>query len=175
MNGWKKYIVLPALAAVVAVLLAACGGTSSSSSAPAGSSGAKTVSVKSIDGVGNVLVDAKGAALYSPDQEANGMVLCTGACTSFWTPLTLHADQSKPSSSGDLGGKLGIVHRPNGARQVTFAGKPLYTFVEDTKPGTVKGNGFVDNFGGTRFLWHVAATAGEVTQTTSSSSGGYGY
>jgi hypothetical protein len=31
-----------------------------------------TVSARVVDGVGTVLVDAHGAALYTPDQEADG-------------------------------------------------------------------------------------------------------
>ena len=68
--------------------------------------------------------------------------------------------------------------------QVTFEGHPLYTFAEDTKAGSVSGNGVSDSFGGKSFTWHVAST-GHVstnsssgssnTGSTSSSGGGYGY
>jgi hypothetical protein len=34
--------------------------------------------------------------------------------------------------------------RPDAKRQVAFHGAPLYRFVQDTKPGQVKGNGFKD-------------------------------
>jgi hypothetical protein len=59
---------------------------------------------------------------------------------------------------------------------VTFDGKPLYSFVQDS-PGKVTGNGFSDSFGGTNFTW-TAATAGGApsnsggTTTTSGSNGG---
>ena len=39
---------------------------------------------------------------------------------------------------------LSTVKRPDGRRQVAYKGGPLYTFVEDKKPGDMKGNGFKD-------------------------------
>ena len=50
-----------------------------------------------------------------------------------------------------------------GGSQVTFGGKPLYTFVQDS-PGQVTGNGVTDSFGGTSFTWTVAST-GQVSST----------
>ena len=62
-----------------ALALAACG-SSSNSESPARSSpgGGETVSVQSVDGVGDVLVDADGKALYASDLEAGGKVKCVG-------------------------------------------------------------------------------------------------
>jgi predicted lipoprotein with Yx(FWY)xxD motif len=76
-------------------------------------------------------------------------------------------------------GTLGVVMRPDGTKQLTEGGKPLYTFVEDTST-TVKGNDFTDNFGGTHFTWRAVVAQGTAsapsTPTTSSSGGsGYGY
>ena len=45
-----------------------------------GASSGATVSVKRLGAAGTVLVDAKGRALYSNDQERGSMVLCVGAC-----------------------------------------------------------------------------------------------
>ena len=47
--------------------------------------------------------------------------------------------------------KLGSIKRPEGGRQVTYHGRPLYTFVEDHGPGKANGEGFKDV--GT---WHAA-------------------
>ena len=38
--------------------------------------------------------------------------------------------------------------RPDGSRQVTFDGRPLYRFAEDSDAGTVTGNGIADSFDG---------------------------
>ena len=143
-----------------AVALAACGSSgsygSNGSPATASSGGAAAVAVKNVDGVGNVLVDSSGRALYSPDQEASGKVLCTGACTTFWMPLAA-ADGTPTAAAGVA--QLGVIDRPDGTKQVTAAGKPLYTFTEDS-PGEVKGNGFADAFGSQHFTWHAASPVG---------------
>jgi len=162
--------------ATAAVILAACGssgsGGSSGSPATASNGAATTVVVKSVGGVGNVLVDSSGRALYSPDQEANGTILCTGACTSFWMPLT--ADGTPTAATGVA--QLGVIDRPDGTKQVTAAGKPLYTFTEDS-PGEVKGNGFSDAFGSQHFTWHAVlasgTAAGGATTSPGATSSGY--
>jgi predicted lipoprotein with Yx(FWY)xxD motif len=162
-----------------AVILAACGSSgysgSSSTAAPAASAG--TVSVKQVDGVGNVLVDSTGKALYSPEEEASGKVLCTGACTSFWMPLA--AGDGTPVAAPGVG-NLGVIDRPDGTKQVTAGGKPLYTFSEDS-PGNVKGNGFTDDFGSQHFTWHAVLANGTTAGSSGSGTGGgttppsYGY
>ena len=137
-------VIVIVAAAAVAIAVAATGGDSGSS----GSSGA-TVSAKRIGGA-SVLVDTKGHALYRSDQERNGMVLCTGACLSFWQPLTV----SGTPNGSSLPGKLAVVRRPDGGRQVTYDGRLLYAFKLD-RPGKVTGDGFKDAFGGRKFTWHV--------------------
>jgi predicted lipoprotein with Yx(FWY)xxD motif len=157
---------------VLALAAAACGSSSGGAASGSTSSGSATmVSVKHVDGVGNVLVDSKGDALYSPMQEAGGKVLCTRSCTSIWLPLTT-SGSAKPTGTSDVIAKLGTLDRPDGAVQVTYQGKPLYTFVEDTSPGTVTGNGFQDQFGGQQFTWRVASI-GAVSSTGTSTGRGY--
>ena len=182
MKNIRTYTTLTALTAAVVLILTACGGSSNSSSgasAQPSSNAVRTVSVGDVNGVGDVLVDAKSMALYAANQEAGGKIVCTESCTTIWEPLTLAAGQAKPSGSGDLGGKLGVMKRPDGARQVTFDGRLLYRFAEDSAPLMVTGNGFSDTFDGKSFTWHVATPTGVSTSssnsTSGSSSGGYSY
>ena len=156
-------VVAVALIIGIAIAIASTGGSDKSSPAPASKPSGATVSVQNISGAGNVLVDAKGEALYANDQEKNGMALCDGACLSFWTPLTV----SGAPKGDSVGGKLGVATRPDGSKQATFNGKLLYTFYLD-KPGKVSGDGFDDAFGGQKFTWHVQHAHG------STSSGGSG-
>jgi predicted lipoprotein with Yx(FWY)xxD motif len=157
-----------ALAVGIAIAIAAtgCGGGGKGSSSPSasGSTAGATISAKQVGRMGNVLVDSEGMALYANDQETGGMVLCDGACLSFWTPLTVSGSTPRGDS---LIGKLGVVKRPDGDSQVTFNGKLLYTFYEDS-PGQVGGDGFDDAFGGRQFTWHVVHANG----STSASGGG---
>lgn len=161
-----------ALAASLAI--AACGDSSSSeTAAPAG--GGQTVGIQSIDGIGDVLVAADGKALYAADVESDGKVHCTDGCTSFWQPLTI--DSGQPTAADGVG-KLGIVERPDGARQVTADGKLLYTFSEDSA-GQVEGNGFADDFDGEHFTWNAVLAGGKIASGSGSqdgdSTGRYGY
>jgi predicted lipoprotein with Yx(FWY)xxD motif len=177
MNTKTTYATLLALASVVILALAACGGGSDSGAGGSTSSSAPLVSTKTVDGVGPVLVDTEGMALYAADQEADGKVLCTGSCTSIWKPLTVSG--GTPTAGDGVSGKLGVMNRPDGDRQVTFDGRLLYRFAEDKDAGTVTGNGAADSFDGHSFIWHVATPSGISTSKANSSSddddGGYGY
>jgi predicted lipoprotein with Yx(FWY)xxD motif len=175
-----------AAVALVAIGLAACGGSSNSSndasaasSMPTGSA-SDTVSTKSISGTGTVLVDSNGAALYTNNQDSGMKVACTGSCAAIWVPLMAPSSGQPTSSDQAVQAKLGVV-KANGGSQVTWGGKPLYTFVQDS-PGQVTGNGFSDQFNGTSFTWTVASagpvssgSSGTSTSSGSSSSGGGGY
>jgi predicted lipoprotein with Yx(FWY)xxD motif len=170
MKTKKTYVALLALAAALILIASACGGGSDSSAddpAQGDSDAATTVSVSNVEGVGDVLVDAEGTALYASEQEANGMVLCTDVCASIWVPLTVDGDA--PTGTDGLANDLGVVTRPEGTRQVTFNDRLLYTFVEDPGPDTVTGNGFADNFGDQFFEWHVATPTGVSTSSANSS------
>ena len=143
-----------------ALVLAACGGGDSddNGNATAAESGAGSdlVSVEDVDGT-NVLTDSEGRTLYTADVE-NGEIRCTGACTSFWKPVEASANEAE-SASADLDLDLGVVDRPGGGRQLTYKGLPLYSFTEEG-PGQLDGDGFVDDFDGTRFEWAAATTGG---------------
>jgi predicted lipoprotein with Yx(FWY)xxD motif len=156
-----------------ALALAACGsngyggssgGKSGATSAPA-AAGANAVDVSNVNGVGQVLVDSGGHALYMADQEANGTILCTDQCLQFWKPLMATSDQ--PTAPSGVSG-LGVVQRPDGTKQVTSGGHPLYIFVQDTA-GKVTGDGFSDSFGTQHFTWHVAHADASMSQSPSPS------
>jgi predicted lipoprotein with Yx(FWY)xxD motif len=167
-----KRLLTPAAAIAMVAFLAACGssGSDSSSGDMSSSGGTSTVSVKQVGDTGKVLVDSSGRALYAADQEKGGKVLCTGACNSIWMPLTV----ASGSPTGDsVTGKLGVVTRPDGTRQVSYNGKLLYSFSQE-QSGQVTGNGVADAFGGRSFTWHVVAGSGGSgsSQSDSGSSGG---
>jgi predicted lipoprotein with Yx(FWY)xxD motif len=182
-----RTLIALAAALALAVALAACGDDDSSSSdnstTAASSSAADTVSVQSVSGAGDVLVDAQGMVLYTNDQDTSSKIACTGECTAIWIPLTLPAGSSSPTGPADVESKLDVVMNPDGDQQVTLNGMPLYTFTQDSA-GEATGNGVTDSFGGTSFTWSAAGAngssgggAGQTSTTTSSSSSGgdYGY
>jgi predicted lipoprotein with Yx(FWY)xxD motif len=161
------------LAAVAATLtIAACGGSSSNSDqAAVGAGASNTVGIKQVSGVGRVLVGPTGLALYTPDQEAKGMISCTAACTSVWQPV---AAGGKPTAATGAG-QVGVIKRPDGARQLTLDGMPAYTFVQDS-PSQVTGDGAKDQFGGRNFTWHVLLAGGaKGTGSSGGTNNQYGY
>ena len=159
-----KKLILTSLALVLAIALAACGGSSNDNAATA-SSGTPSTTVGLDNGL---LVDSTGAALYTSEQEKSGTVMCTGGCTQIWLPLKAPAS-GQPTAGDGVSGKLGTVKRPDGARQVTLDGRPLYRFAQDGSSGKATGDGVTDSFGGRQFKWHAETDSG-----TSNSSGGGG-
>jgi len=93
-----------------------------------------------------ILVTTSGRTLYSLSAEVHGRFICTGTCTATWPPLILKHGAKPVGVRG-----LGSIKRPDGRRQVTYKGKPLYRFASDAKKGDVGGEGFKDV--GT---WHAA-------------------
>lgn len=96
-----------------------------------------------------VLTTTNGRTLYSLSAETKGRFICTGSCLSIWHPLVVKAGV-KPI--GPV--KLGTIERPDGRTQVTYKGRPLYSFGGDTKSGEANGEGIKDV--GT---WHAASVA----------------
>lgn len=173
---------IPVLAIAAGTMaLAACGsstgngygGAPAAKSSPhsAAAAAGALLAVKS-----GVLVDHSGNTLYSPEQERNGTIKCMSSCTQIWPPATVSGGATVPTSVPGAHGKVGTIKRPDGTRQLTFNGAPLYTFTLDGGPGTVKGDGTSDSFDGTSFTWHAVRTAGAKTPPSSpASNGGNGY
>ena len=71
-----------------------------------------------------------------------------------------HGQRERPSAPAATAGAkqslLGVTRRSDGKLQVTYAGHPLYTFVQDTKRGQTNGQN-LDKFGAE---WYVLAPAG---------------
>jgi predicted lipoprotein with Yx(FWY)xxD motif len=162
-------LTITALVLATALVLGACGDDDDEAAQAGGA--AATVSVESIDGA-DVLVDSDGAALYTSDEEKDGKVRCTAGCASIWLPLTL-SGPGEPTAGSGVEGDLGVVERPDGARQVTLDRRPLYRFADDGGPGKVTGDGLSASFGGQRFTWHVEASGGG--DTGDSGGGSYSY
>lgn len=93
---------------------------------------------------GKSLVDAKGMTLYIFDKDSTGKSACNGQCAQNWPPLMAPANAA---ASGDWS----VVTRDDGGKQWAYKGKPLYTWVKDTKPGDATGEGVANN------TWHIAA------------------
>jgi predicted lipoprotein with Yx(FWY)xxD motif len=103
--------------------------------------------------IGEVLVDANGMTLYYFSNDfpgGSGISNCTDECSVTWPSF----DVDKVIVSHPLDSyEFSTIMRSDGKKQITYWGLPLYYYVEDTKPGEMKGQS-VDKF------WHVATPAG---------------
>ena len=175
----RRSIILSTFVIGAAALgVVACGGSDEDSGASGAGSSTGIVSVANVDGT-DVLADSAGKTLYSAAVEKGDKILCVDACTSFWDPMLASSADAK-KAAGELDANVGVVKRPDGARQLTFDGLPLYTFAEEDA-GKLEGDGFVDDFQGTHFEWEAARTSGGSQSSGSSGpsdntpGGGYGY
>jgi len=120
---------------------------------------------------GTILVSGKTLYTLKPSS-----IACTAKCLKIWPEVLLPKGVKKAQAgTGVSGAKLGTVKRAGGALQVTYSGKALYWFFEDTAAGQVKGV-TTDTWG----KWSVVVTkkpssSGGTTTTTSPSGGGGGF
>jgi predicted lipoprotein with Yx(FWY)xxD motif len=98
--------------------------------------------------LGRLLVDGHGHTLYLFEKDRSGVSMCNSACTTYWPPLTGHG--TPRAGKGVHQSLLKLARSRNGARQVTYAGHPLYTFVGDKRAGQTAGQGLED-FGAERY------------------------
>lgn len=148
----------PTTAAASSAPATSAAGTTGSS-APASAAELKTAATSA----GQVVVDATGRSVYSfsKDTKDSGTSACTGSCIAAWPPVL--AASATPAVEG-VTGKVGTIATPDGKRQLTLNGMPVYYFAKDRVPGDIMGQG-VGN------VWFLVNPAGEMI--TSAAGGGY--
>jgi predicted lipoprotein with Yx(FWY)xxD motif len=144
------------VAALAAVALVAILAISAVAELGSAASTKRVVKVQALSGGGSTLANLKGRTLYSLSVEKHGKFICTAGCLSIWHPLVV-AKGVRPTGPVPLG----TVMRPDGRTQVTYRGRPLYRFAEDTKAGEANGEGIKDV--GT---WHAAKPPATSSQPT---------
>ena len=146
----RSHLSIAVLTAVVSLAI----GVSAAMAATHSSTRTATVKVGN-SSLGRILVDGRGRSLYLFEKDRRGHSACSGACATYWPPLLT---KTNPIARG--GAKqslLGVIRRSDGTKQVTYAGHPLYRFVQDTKPGQTRGEGSQDFGAG----WDVLSPAGK--------------
>jgi predicted lipoprotein with Yx(FWY)xxD motif len=84
--------------------------------------------------VGTILVNARGFTLYAFTKDTRDHDACAGitACLSLWPAVTTSGSVS--AGRGVKRSLIGTIKFRGSQRQITYAGHPLYTYAEDTKP-----------------------------------------
>jgi predicted lipoprotein with Yx(FWY)xxD motif len=105
--------------------------------------------------LGRILVDSRGQTLYLFEKDKHGRSACAGTCATYWPPLLT---KNKPTAGASAKkALLGVTRRSNGTTQVTYAGHPLYRFVQDTRRGQTSGQDLHDFGAG----WYVVSPGGQ--------------
>jgi predicted lipoprotein with Yx(FWY)xxD motif len=163
----KTTLLIAAVAAAAIGLIAAgCGGgaySSGSYGSPVPAAAATRTAAASVGlastPLGRIVVDGNGRTLYLFEKDKNRRSACYGQCATYWPPLLTHG---KPvAHTGARQALLGTTRRANGSRQVTYAGHPLYRYVQDQEPGQTTGEG-LQLFGGG---WDVLSSAGKKVES----------
>ncbi|RPI29927.1 MAG: hypothetical protein EHM70_15185 [Chloroflexota bacterium] len=85
------------------------------------------------------LVDVNGLSLYISLGDEVGRSNCVQDCPFTWMPLL--ASGKLVAGEGVTLAKVGVIVLPNGNRQVTYGGLPLYYYAGDRAPGDINGQG----------------------------------
>jgi predicted lipoprotein with Yx(FWY)xxD motif len=95
--------------------------------------------------LGQIIVEASGYVVYTYAKDPkNGTPTCTGSCNTTWAPVI---GVPQVTQGVTIPGTFAVVTTPSGKKQVTYNGKPLYTY-KSAGPLVTTGNGI----GG---VWYV--------------------
>jgi predicted lipoprotein with Yx(FWY)xxD motif len=107
---------------------------------------------------GRILFDGRGFVLYAFTRDRHGKSSCSGACAAAWPPYSVKSGAR--AGAGIAARRLGTTRRADGSLQVTYAGRPLYYYVGDRRPGQILCQG-VSEYGG---IWRVVRPSGELVK-----------
>ena len=142
-------------------VLAAGGLSASVASAAAATATSTVVSTSQSSTYGTILVSGKTVYTLKPSK-----VACTAKCLKVWPELLLPKGvKTATAGPGVNAASLGTAKGSGGSLQVTYAGRRLYWFVNDSAAGQVNGN-ITDKWG----KWSVVVTA-KPSHSTSGSGG----
>jgi predicted lipoprotein with Yx(FWY)xxD motif len=174
----KKHLSIGLSAFAVAALLSGCAGGGGStttttsaapatsapaSSAPASSAPASAAELMVADSkLGKIVVDGKGMSVYyfTKDTKDSGTSACTGGCLAAWPPV--FTTSATPSVEG-VTGTLGTITTPDGKKQVTINGMPIYYYAKDKAAGDITGQDV-------NKVWYLVAPSGEMITTAAPAS-----
>jgi predicted lipoprotein with Yx(FWY)xxD motif len=121
--------------------------------------------VRQDSNIGAYLVDENGKAVYVNINDTAGTAsTCDDICAQTWAPVLYTGSDIAAVDETMVGDNinvalLGTITRDDGTEQLTYAGWPLYTYVNDLENGDVMGNG-MDN------TWYLISPEGERLEAT---------
>ncbi len=142
----------PATTAATSPAVTETPGSTATTSAPAMAAVTKLMTAESP--AGQIVVDENGMSVYyfTKDTKDSGTSACTDACLAAWPPVI--SDSDSPELDG-VTGTVGTIETPDGKKQVTLNGMPLYYFAKDKAAGDILGQGV-------NSVWYLVAPDGEM-------------
>ena len=142
------------LAAVLVVLTSVLTALAFATSAETKQGGVRSTLRVRDSAYGRILFDGRGFVLYGFTADKKRRSVCNGACAAAWPPYLV---KGTPRAGGGVKQSLlGTIRRADGKRQLTYAGRPLYYYVGDRRPGQILCQD-VSEFGGD---WLVVRPSG---------------
>jgi len=125
------------------------------------------VNITNKPGIGPYLTNATGWTLYTfaRDVPASGSSGCIGNCIKNWPPFYVANLTISPGLNAT---SFSVISRPDGGKQVTYNGWPLYFFRNDTKPGDTNGQGLANAWFVCTYPRPFTLTSNTSTATTTS-------
>ena len=136
---------------LMSAVLACIAGASAVSSAQSATTNARQARSATVQvhrtSLGKILVDASGFTVYEFTRDSRNRDTCVkvSGCSAVWPALTVSG--APTAGAGVRSSLLSTIRLPGGARQVTYAGHPLYTYAEATERAETSYVG-VSHFGG---------------------------
>jgi predicted lipoprotein with Yx(FWY)xxD motif len=107
---------------------------------------------------GPILFDGRGFVLYAFTKDAHGRSACSGACAKAWPPYFVRTPPK--AGAGVAARRLGATRRSDGSLQATYAGRPLYYYIGDRRPGQILCQNVLE-YGG---YWRVIRPTGALVK-----------
>jgi predicted lipoprotein with Yx(FWY)xxD motif len=128
------------------------------SAAASGPASTPAVRVKVVNSAahGPILADGNGRALYLLESDGAGTSSCTEMCLVIWPAYLAAAGAPPTADSGVQARLLGTAARLGGGAQVSYAGRPLYYYLGDSRPGDTRGQRVEDSWG----EWYLVSPEG---------------
>ncbi|MGA2452755.1 MAG: hypothetical protein ABSG93_04485 [Solirubrobacteraceae bacterium] len=154
----KQIFILLAGVLAIAASASAVASARSAGSATARASRATEVLLHHTS-LGSILTTSSGLTLYefTHDHGSENSCVKIHGCAQAWPALETSGQPT--AGSGVKASLLSTIRIPGGAKQVTYAGHPLYTFSEDTRGAT--GYVGVNAFGGN---WDALSASGHAVR-----------
>ena len=154
MNDRRRTAWVHVVPAAVIVLAAVATVAASAQAAPWA---AARLSVRTTE-YGKALFGPSGKVVYVFGADRGSTSHCYGACAKAWP--VYYAKGGLTAGAGIKRSLLATTKRRDGRRQVTYAGRPLYYYVGDTKPGQIRCQKAAE-FGGT---WLIVRPSGRLVR-----------